>query len=183
MICVKFSAFCDLRADLRIRLATYRKGPDTRCNVACNIARNVAGVEASSTSATFHATIAPCVHPIARNVARNVASCVRSLSPYASSGFANLRWLASTCKSVWPGLNWVRCCCCCCCCCCFHRLNLDQDEDWKSTSNLLDSSFVVGIYMIVGNTVKGERGSTKIRGLHLSVWDWLLLKVIVLVIQ
>ena len=23
-------------------------------------------------------------------------------SPYASSGFANLRWLASTCESVWP---------------------------------------------------------------------------------
>ena len=49
MICVKFTAFCDLRADLRIRLATLR-------------------------------------------------------SPYASSGFANLRWLASTCESVWPGL-------------------------------------------------------------------------------
>ena len=26
-------------------------------------------------------------------------------SPYASSGFANLRWLASTCESVWPGLK------------------------------------------------------------------------------
>ena len=25
MICVKFTAFCDLRADLRIRLATLRK--------------------------------------------------------------------------------------------------------------------------------------------------------------
>ena len=25
--------------------------------------------------------------------------------PYASSGFANLRWLTSTCESVWPGLN------------------------------------------------------------------------------
>ena len=25
MICVKFTAFCDLRADLRIRLATHRK--------------------------------------------------------------------------------------------------------------------------------------------------------------
>ena len=25
MICVKFMAFCDLRADLRIRLATLRK--------------------------------------------------------------------------------------------------------------------------------------------------------------
>ena len=24
---------------------------------------------------------------------------------YASSGFANLRWLASTCEFVWPGLN------------------------------------------------------------------------------
>ena len=44
MICVKFTAFCDLRAGLRIRLAT----------------------------------------------------------PYASSGFGKL---ASTCESVWPGLN------------------------------------------------------------------------------
>ena len=25
MVCVKFTAFCDLRADLRIRLATHRK--------------------------------------------------------------------------------------------------------------------------------------------------------------
>ena len=49
-ICVKFTTFCDLRADLRIRLVTL-------------------------------------------------------VNPYASSGFSNLRWLASICESVWPALS------------------------------------------------------------------------------
>ena len=31
MICMKFTAFCDLRADLRIRLATLRKSVRKFC--------------------------------------------------------------------------------------------------------------------------------------------------------
>ena len=31
MVCVKFTAFCDLRADLRIRLATLRKSARKFC--------------------------------------------------------------------------------------------------------------------------------------------------------
>ena len=54
MIYVKFTVFCDLRADLRIRLATLRK---------------------------------------------------------SSSGFANLRRLASTCESAWRGLKDQKSCC------------------------------------------------------------------------
>ena len=57
MICVKFAAFCDLRADLQIRLATHRKS--VRKSWFCKLAltwvdlrvRLVSGSTAAKTAA------------------------------------------------------------------------------------------------------------------------------------
>ena len=66
MICVKFTAFCDLRADLRIRLATLRKSVRKFC--FCKLALTLKSVWPGHKRA--HTSLVACAQPPLKTNAR-----------------------------------------------------------------------------------------------------------------